>query len=214
LKVLVLSGDNHRFAESAVIIQNFLAVEGNLSAELIEDKEILASSQLHEFDVCVFGTGFTRQIRHPDNTITTQQDLTPEQEGGLFKFVSGGKGLVGIHGAAWKAGAYAVDMIGGHANWHPPGGIFTVHIEDSTHPVTQGIQDFEVEDEIYMSAYDPYLHILATTVWSHQDHPMAWAKLYGEGRVFYTSLGHGPGTFQRPAMQKLIKQGLIWAGGG
>lgn len=212
MRVLILSGDNHRFVDSAAVIHDFLVADGDLSVELIEDQNVLASSQLNEFDVCVFGTGFTRRIRHSDDTITMQQDLTPEQEDGLFEFVSGGKGLVGIHGTAWKVGARAVDLIGGHANWHPPGGTFTVHIEDSTHPITQGIEDFEVEDEIYMSAYDPYLHILATAEWSNQDHPMAWVKSYGKGRVFYTTLGHGPGTFQRPAMQKLIKQGLTWAG--
>ena len=84
-----------------------------------------------------------------------------------------------------------------HANWHPPGGTFTVNIDDSDHPITQGVEDFEVEDEIYMSAYDPYIHILASAEWSEKQHPLAWVKSYGDGRVFYTALGHGPGTFEQ-----------------
>ena len=87
-----------------------------------------------------------------------------------------------------------------------------MHIEDADHPITQGVGDFEVEDEIYMSAYDPYLHILASAEWSNRPHPMAWVKSFGEGRVFYTTLGHGPGTFERPAMQQLVTQGVQWAG--
>ena len=35
----------------------------------------------------------------------------------------------------------------------------------------------------------------------------------GDGRVFYTALGHGPDTFTRPNMQKLMLQGVRWAGG-
>jgi type 1 glutamine amidotransferase len=212
MKVLVLSGPNHRFDASASVIHDFLAERGDMSVTLSDDKDVLASSQLNKFDVCVFGTGFTRTVRQADGTSKREPDLTSEQEDGLFQFVSGGKGLVGIHGTAWWIGGRAVDLIGGHANWHPPGGTFTVHIEDADHLITQGVGDFEVEDEIYMSAYDPYLRILASAEWSNRPHPMAWVKSFGEGRVFYTTLGHGPGTFERPAMQQLVAQGVQWAG--
>lgn len=211
MKVLVLSGPNHRFADSASVISDFLSARGDMSVELTEDKGVLGSSQLNEFDVCVFGTGFTRTVSQPDGTPKREPDLTSEQEDGLFQFVSSGKGLVGIHGTAWWIGGRAVDLIGGAANWHPLGDTFTVNIEDSAHPITQGVGDFEVEDEIYMSAYDPYIHILASAEWSEKQHPMAWTKSYGDGRVFYTSLGHGPGTFERPAMQKMLAQGVQWA---
>ena len=214
MKVLVLSGPNHGFENSAPVIRDFLKDRGDMSVTLSDDKDVLASSQLDGYDVCVFGTGFTRTARQPDGTSKREPDLTPEQEAGLFGFVSGGKGLVGIHGTAWWIGGRAADLIGGHANWHPPGGTFTVHIEDADHPITQGVEDFEVEDEIYMSAYDPYLHIIASAEWSDRPHPMAWVKPYGDGRVFYTALGHGPGTFERPSMQKLVGQGVQWAANG
>lgn len=214
MKVLILSGANHRFEASASVIHDFLAAEGNMSVTLTDDKAVLASPQLKGFDVCVFGTGFTRTVRQPDGTPKREPDLTPEQEGGLFQFVSTGKGLVGIHGTAWWIGGRAVDLIGGHANWHPPGLTFTVHIEDTVHPITHGISDFEVEDEIYISAYDPAIHILASAEWHGRAHPMAWTKPYGAGRVFYTTLGHGPGTFERPPMQKLVAQGVQWAAKG
>lgn len=212
MKVLILSGANHRFADSAAVIHEFLAANGDMSVTLTDDKAILASSKLNEFDVCVFGTGFTHATRQPDGAVKWESELNPDQEAGLFNFVSGGKGLVGIHGTAWWIGGRAVDLIGGHANWHPPGLKFTVNIKDPNHPVTQGIGDFEVEDEIYMSAYDPNIHILASAEWSGRAHPMAWVKAYGSGRVFYTALGHGPGTFKNLAMQKLLGQGVKWAG--
>ncbi len=211
MRALILSGPNHGFENSAPIIHNLLADQEDIAASLTDDKDILSAPQLHDFDVCVFGTGFTRAVGQPDDSIARRPDLTPEQEDGLFHFVDSGKGLVGIHGTAWWIGGRAVDLIGGHANWHPPGLSFTVRIQDSAHPITRGLSDFEVEDEIYMSAYDPAIHILAAAKWCDKDHPMAWVKPYGAGRVFYTALGHGPGTFEQPGMQKLLERGVRWA---
>ena len=210
-KILVLSGENHRFDASASVIHDFLDADADISATLTDDKAILSSPELNGYDACVFGTGFTRTERKADGTVARVPDLTPDEEAGLFNFVSGGKGLVGIHGTAWWIGGRAVDLIGGHANWHPPGSTFTVHIEDTAHPTTQGVADFDVEDEIYISAHEPNLHVLASAEWFGKAHPMAWVKPYGSGRVFYTTLGHGPGTFERAGMQQFITQAAKWA---
>ena len=213
MNVLILSGSNHGFAATAPVIHEFLSSYDDLSVALDDDKDVLASDGLRNFDVLVHGTGFTRGERQEDGTVQQVPVLTPAQEEGLFDFVAGGKGLVGIHGTAWCIGGKAVDLIGGHANWHPPGLTFTVSITDSDHPVTQGVPDFDVEDEIYMSAWDPAIRILATAEWSGKQHPLAWVKSYGEGRVFYTALGHGPGTFACLGMQQMMVQGVQWAGG-
>jgi len=212
MNILVLSGPNHGFDKSAAVIADFLGKQADLHVTLAVDKAILTSPQLHEFDACVFGTGFTRTVRQEDGTVTREADLTPAQEAALLHFVDSGKGLVGVHGTAWWIGGRAVDLIGGHANWHPPGLTFAVTIDDTHHPITQGLTDFEVEDEIYISAYEPSLHILASAQWHGRAHPMAWVKSYGQGRVFYTTLGHTADTFQRPAMQQLLTQGVRWAG--
>ncbi len=209
MNILVLSGSNHRFAESAAIIQGFLQNQPGLTVTLSEDKGVLETPALASYDALVFGTGFTRSTRLDDGTVKREPDLTSAQEAGLFNYVASGKGLVGIHGSAWWIDGRAMELLGGAANWHPPGLTFTVNIDDSHHAITQGITDFEVEDEIYISAYAPTVHILASAQW--QAFPMAWTKTYGQGRVFYTTLGHGPGTFVRPAMQQLITQGVRWA---
>ena len=212
--VLVLSGANHGFAESAAVIGAFLGDDPGINVTLTDDKGIFTSSGLAEQDVCVLGTGFTRAERHADGSATYHSELTADQEEGLLRFVAGGKGLVGVHGTGWWIGGRAVDLIGGHANWHPPGLTFTVNVEDSGHPIMQGIEDFEVEDEIYMTAYDPAIHILASAEWAEKGHPMAWVKPYGQGRVFYTALGHTSATFKRAAMQRMMRQGTLWAANG
>ncbi len=214
MNVLILSGPNHGFEKSAGVIEAFLSEQDDLAVTLTEEKGTLASSEMDAFDVCVFGTGFTRFVRDPDGSRRVEPDLAPEQEEGLLEFVNGGKGIAGVHGTAWCIGGRAVDLLGGHANWHPKGSTFTVRIEDEGHPVTQELSDFEVTDEIYMSAYDPAIHVLGSAECYEKSHPMAWVKPYGDGRVFYTALGHGPDTFRVPAVQKLVTQGVRWAGGG
>lgn len=213
MQILVLAGPNHGFDKSAVVVHETLQ-QASIAATLVDDKAILTSPALATYDALVFGTGFTRATRQEDGTVKREPDLTPEQEEGLFDFVRGGKGLVGMHGTAWWIGGRAVDLIGGHANWHPPGLTFTVKVEDREHPTMQGIGDFEVEDEIYMSAYEPTLQILASAEWHGKAHPMAWVKEYGQGRVFYTTLGHTAGTFQRPAMQQMMVQAARWVASG
>ena len=213
MKVLILSGENHGFDQCTGMIRGFLDAQSDLSVELSENMDLLARG-MDRYDVCVFGTGFTRTVRRKDGSIAREPDLTPAQEDGLFGFVASGNGLVGIHGTGWWIGGRAADLLGGHANWHPPGLTFTVNVEDQDHPVMEGIQDFEVDDEIYISAYEPQLRILASAQWLGGTFPIAWVKAYGSGRVFYTALGHGQGTFARPPVQAMLCQGVRWAAGG
>ena len=212
MQVLILSGPNHGFDKSAAVIHGALQQAG-IASTLVDDKAILTSPTLGSYDALVFGTGFTRASLKEDGSLKREPDLTPEQEEGIFNFVAGGKGLVGMHGTAWWIGGRAVDLIGGHANWHPPGLTFTVNIADAKHPTMQGISDFEVNDEIYITAHEPTLQILATADWHNKAHPMAWVKQYGKGRVFYTTLGHTADTFQRPAMQQMMVQAARWVVG-
>ena len=104
MNILVLSGPNHRFADSAAVIHGFLSAQPGLTVTLSEDKNVFASPDLNQFDACVFGTGFTRSVAQPDGTVKREADLTPAQEDSLFQFVAGGKGLVGIHGTGWWIG--------------------------------------------------------------------------------------------------------------
>lgn len=92
MKAIVISGENHRFNESAGVIHSFLRQHPDIQSELVDDKEVLLN--LNCYDVCIFGTGFTKTIRGDDGSVERLDDLTPEQERGLFDYVSGGGGLV------------------------------------------------------------------------------------------------------------------------
>ena len=63
MNVLILSGPNHRFEDSAAVINGFLSAQDDLSVTLDDNQEMLASDGLNDFDVLVHGTGFTRTER-------------------------------------------------------------------------------------------------------------------------------------------------------
>ena len=86
MNVLILSGSNHGFAASAPVIHEFLSTHDDLSVALDDDKEVLASDGLRDFDVLVHGSGFTRGERQEDGTVQQVSELTPAQERGAVRF--------------------------------------------------------------------------------------------------------------------------------
>jgi hypothetical protein len=43
------------------------------------------------------------------------------------------------------------------------------------------------------------------------DFPLAWAKMYGKGRVFYSSLGHDAKTWDNPDVYHMYFEAIKWA---
>jgi len=44
-----------------------------------------------------------------------------------------------------------------------------------------------------------------------QDYAITWAKMYGNGRVFYSSLGHNREQYQNPDIRKMYTEAIKWA---
>jgi type 1 glutamine amidotransferase len=44
--------------------------------------------------------------------------------------------------------------------------------------------------------------------------PLAWTRSYGNGRVFYTALGHEEGVWRDPRFQTLLRNAVLWATAG
>jgi type 1 glutamine amidotransferase len=114
-------------------------------------------------------------------------------------------------------------VLGGSFLEHPMGEGFPhpyqVNIIDHSHEVTQGVEDFEVRSEQYYMQVDPNIHVLAETTFDgnpfpwlkgHRS-PVAWVRQWGQGRVFYHSIGHDTSNLADPNIRRLTKQGLNWA---
>jgi len=133
-------------------------------------------------------------------------------------------------------------MTGGQWVAHPGGdkAHYRVRIGPHRSPITEGLRDFSVTSEQYFLHVDPGVRVLATTHFPHgaaagdgldqaaQDAidreevpgedvvvmPVTWTKRYGQGRVFYTSLGHVAKVFDVPEALTMLRRGLLWAAQG
>lgn len=156
--------------------------------------------------------------------IVTMSDIKPEQEKNLDEAVKGGVGLAGWHGGLGDAHRSAVEyqfMVGGQWVAHPGGVIdYEVDIVKPGDPVVKGLKPkFKMHSEQYYMHVDPIVEVLATTTFSGQYAPwiegvvmpVTWKKMYGRGRVFYTSLGHVAADFDVPEAREMVKRGLLWA---
>jgi uncharacterized protein len=153
----------------------------------------------------------------------TMATITPEQEKGLEEAVKGGVGLAGWHGGladAFRSNVEYEFMVGGQWVAHPGGIIsYEVNIIDHSDPITKGLADFRMNSEQYYMQVDPIDEVLATTTFSGEHAiwikgavvPVVWKKMYGQGRVFYSSLGHVAKDFDVPEAREIVNRGLLWA---
>jgi type 1 glutamine amidotransferase len=153
----------------------------------------------------------------------TQGTITREQEKGLLDAVKSGVGIAGWHGGMGDAFRNNVEyqfMVGGQWVAHPGNIIdYDVNILDHVDPVTHGLRDFKMHSEQYFMHVDPFVKVLATTTFTSEHAPwikgtvmpIAWKKMYGKGKVFYTSLGHVAADFNVPEAKEIVKRGILWA---
>jgi len=58
---------------------------------------------------------------------------------------------------------------------------------------------------------DPGNRVLATTRFGDVVMPVTWTKMYGEGRVFYCSLGHNAEVARQAEVLEMVTRGMLWA---
>lgn len=131
--------------------------------------------------------------------VWTMGTMQPDEEAGLLEAVRNGAGIAGWHGGLGDSFRNSTEyqfMIGGQWVAHPGNIIdYDVDIKDKKDPVTKGLKRFHMKSEQY------YMHV----------DPAVWKKVYGNGRVFYSSLGHVAADFQVPEALEIMKRGICWA---
>jgi uncharacterized protein len=158
----------------------------------------------------------------------TMGEISKEQREPVLAAVEAGTGLAGCHGGMCDAFRQDVQwqfMTGGQWVAHPGNQSVTygVEITDREHAITSGIEDFEVTSEQYYVHVDPANHVLAITRFPTVDGPHAangpvdvpvsWTRMWGKGRVFYSSLGHVAATAREAGPLELMRRGMLWAAG-
>lgn len=188
--------------------------------ELITKKNLGANAKtLPDFDAIVF-----------DNT-TGEMDLDDQQKADLLSSVrDDGKGFVAVHAANdcnYKWEEYGV-LTGGWFDQHPWNTFEApIVLEDGTFPATKHFpKAFVKRDEIYQTknwSRDKVnvLMRLDETKLNYENNPrvhradrdfaVAWAKMYGKGRVFYSTLGHTNESWDDPDVQTMYFEAIRWA---
>jgi len=155
----------------------------------------------------------------------TMDNITPEQEQGLLKAIKSGAGIAGWHGGmadSFRNNTEYQWMVGGQWVAHPGNIIdYTVNIVKKDDPIVEGLNDFKMHSEQYYMHTDPGNEVLATTTFTgeHGDAvwiagtvmPVIWKRKYGEGKVFYSSLGHVASDFDVFEAKEIVRRGMIWA---
>ena len=89
-----------------------------------------------------------------------------------------------------------------------------VTVADKEHPITKGVKDFKIHDEVYDKYYvAPDVKVLLTTDHPKNDPKIAWVTQYGKSRVFYLMLGHDHLAWDNASFRQLLAQGIQWAAG-
>jgi uncharacterized protein len=189
---------------------------GELGYQLEESQDIFTLDRdLTGYDLIIFGW---------NNALTTE-DLTDSQEDRLMAAVESGTGVAAWHGAAaaFRSSLRFHLMLGGDFLAHPAGEgyphPYKVNIVEPDHEVTQGVNDFPVASEQYYMSVDPNNVVLAETTFNGEHFawfeglksPVAWVRQWGQGKIFYHSIGHSLSDLDDPNVRRLTKQGIAWA---
>jgi len=154
---------------------------------------------------------------------TSGEVLTPKGRELFAEYVESGGGFVGVHAAStteydWP---HYGDLLGARFDRHPDFQPGKAVVEDADHPATRHLpQVWEFTDEWYDFRTNPRgsVRVLLTADESSYDgggmgadHPLAWTRDQGEGRVFYTALGHAAQAYDDPAFREHLRGGISWA---
>jgi len=187
---------------------------GAFDVTVSEDTGLLNADTLRDYDAVFFFT-------------SGELPLNEEQKAALLAFVRGGKGFGGAHSATdtfYQWPEYG-ELIGGYFDGHPWTQTASIDIEDPDHPATRGLGNgFRLREEYYQfRAFSrQQVRVLMTLDTgsvdlraegvnrSDEDFALAWCRPYGEGRVFYTALGHFDETWEDSRFQKSLEGALRW----
>ena len=190
------------------------ARSGSLEIVATEDLSQITAEGLRDFDALFFFT-------------SGELALSDSQKRDLLAFVSEGKGFGGAHSATDTLYAWPEygELIGAYFDGHPWAQEVEIHVEDPEHPATRLLEhSFRISDEIYQfrGLSRDKVRVLLTLDESSVDltrpdvrgsdgeFPLAWCHSFGNGRVFYTALGHGDETWEDPRFQDMLEGALLW----
>ncbi len=194
--------------------------------EFTKDGGVFTPQNIAATDVFVFCTSGDLTKEGTDK----KTPMTPEGKAAFLEAIQKGKGYVGVHAATdtfrgskgGKPDPY-IEMVGGEFVGHGPQQKSKLTCVDPRFPGMAGAKDgFEWNEEWYAHRfYARDLHVLLVQqsegmkgdMYQRPPYPATWARAHGQGRVFYTSLGHREDVMTNPLFHEIMVGGIAWAAG-
>jgi len=220
IRVLLLSGrNNHDWKTTTPALVKILEASGRFTVTVENDPPSLGAGDFAKYGVIVSNWTPWPNIK--------QRVWDAETEKAFLEFVRGGKGMVVFHAAStamqtWPEYQQIVCATWGmgqtgHGRRHE----FKVKITDKAHPVTSGLADFDIFDELWHRVPVQSGAKALCTAFSakanggtDQDEAVAFHTRFGKGRGFNLVLGHDVRAMSCPGWQALMLRGTEWAATG
>jgi type 1 glutamine amidotransferase len=218
-RVLVFSktlGYRHASITNGIAAIQALGAQDGFAVDATEDSGGFNGTNLARYAAVVFLSA-------------TGDVLNPDQESALKSYVLDGGGFMAIHGGvfgplacedkwAWYGELFCCAFTN-HSSILPA----TVRLDDTAHASNEGLpSSWPRTDEWYNFTGTPRgcAHVLATIDESTYaggrmgtDHPIAWCRQVGRGRMWYTAMGHTESSFAEPLFRKHLLAGILVAAG-
>jgi type 1 glutamine amidotransferase len=211
-RALALIGDRYH---SPVYIRDHLApalARENIPVTFIEEVAALNAESLAEHQLLIIlrdGMNWPGGYDQPH-----VKWMTEAQQQAIWDFVHRGGGFLALHNAQglYPPGGLYYKLFGGDYGGHPKPYTFTVRVENKDHPITAGVEDFEIFDEQHTVKYflDREHLLLRSVARDNLASEAGWWREAGQGRFCYLAPGHTPDALGHPMMQRLIRNAANW----
>jgi type 1 glutamine amidotransferase len=208
--ILILAGGMwHDFAGFTQVMQSLFEAQGCRLA-VTDDLNVLTQLDRQGCDLLL---NYTCLFKHrPGYDDHGPEKFTTDQVAGLTTWVQAGGGFLAVHASTsmGDSGPELGKLIGGVFLSHPEPFKFTVLPLFGEHPITAGIQAFQIQDEFYLQKYDPAVQIHMVAEYQNVAYPMVWSRSEGRGRVAHIAPGHFPEVWNHHVYQQLLLQTAGW----
>ena len=237
-RALALIGDRYHNPDYIRVSLDKVFHDLNISIDYTMDYASLSASLLKPYQLLLIlrdgmiwpggysgpdAYGYEMSLEDADKFPAAKSVSWMKEEQGLAvkNFVEAGGGFYPLHNSSHislSSKSYR-EVMGGAYFGHPPLRPFQVHATANTHPITQGMKPFIVNDEQHYVDYDkdPRYVILEsenldglTYEGRGTKSPAGWAYDFGKGRVVFTAVGHTIHAMWNPQYVELQKRSIRW----
>jgi type 1 glutamine amidotransferase len=231
--VITYKNGTPSFAEKQLLE---IGAKNNWEFTFSKDGSLFNPQYLAQFDALFFYT--TGDLCSPGTD--KNPPMSPEGKQAFLDYVASGKGFIGTHSASdtfhtnnealkgpdrYKNFGEAADpyvkMLGAEFIVHGKQQVAKMRCVDPKFPGLEKYTDgFGFQEEWYsLKDFRKDLHVVLLQesetmegpMYQRPPYPATWARKHGQGRVFYTSMGHREDVWTNPIFQDVLTGGISWA---